>query len=72
MGRMISTTEELSWLLAEVDCANTEPADAASKGRRVRCAMVILGCRKLCKAAGVSMLVECTIRLNRETEEDYQ
>lgn len=57
MGRIISTTEELSWLLAEVDCANTEPADAASKGRRVRCAMLIPGCRKLCKATGASMFV---------------
>lgn len=40
MGKMISTTEELAELLAEVDCAITEPADAASKGRRVRCAIL--------------------------------
>lgn len=72
MGKMISTTEELSELLAELDCANTEPADAASKGRRVRCAMVVPGCCKLCKAAGASILIGFTKRISRETEENYR
>lgn len=65
MGKMISTTEVLSELLAEEDCANTEPADAASKGRRVRCAMVIRfpECRKLGEAAGASIIVELTTEL---------
>lgn len=66
MGKMISTTEELAALFAEVDCANTEPADAASKGRRVRCAMVIRfpECCKLCKAAGASIPVDFTRRMS--------
>lgn len=64
MGKMISTTEELSELLAEEDCANTEPADAASSGRRVRCAMAVRFSErcKLCKAAGASILVEFKIQ----------
>lgn len=71
MGKMISTTEELSVLLAEEDCANTEPADAASKGRRVRCAMVIRfperdNCARL---LALQFLSSSQYRVKRKTED---
>lgn len=73
MGKMISTTEELAEVLAEADCASTEPADAASKGTRVLDAMIVrfLGHCKVLQAVGAPILVELTRRMIRKTEEKY-
>lgn len=70
MGKMISTTEELSELLAEEDCAKTEPADAASKGRRVRCAMVIRVPERCdyARLLALQFLSSSQYRIKRKTE----